>query len=153
MVGLVVNGSPILKARPEYVTHVGRVPQVKLSGYSAASDVFVLQSLAQGLASELPVIITPETGYDAVARDGKEGFVVPSRNARAIADRWRCYQEMLPLEIGSGKLPDVALKTIRGAGSSSGLWISWRRACPTFSVHTRAMGAQWLHSAAERCTG
>jgi starch synthase len=59
-----------------------------------AADVLVLPSLLEGsalvvleaMASGLPVIVTENTGADAV-RDGVEGFVVPARSPEAIAAR------------------------------------------------------------------
>lgn len=59
------------------------------------SDVLVLPSLAEGcalvvleaLACGLPVIVTPNTGSLEFVRDGYEGFVVPTCNSEAIADR------------------------------------------------------------------
>ncbi len=58
------------------------------------ADVLVLPSLLEGsalvvleaMASGLPVIVTENTGADAV-RDGVEGFVVPVRSPEAIAAR------------------------------------------------------------------
>lgn len=57
-------------------------------------DVLVLPSLLEGsaisvleaMASGLPVVVTPNTGADAV-RDGIDGFVIPIRRPEAIADR------------------------------------------------------------------
>lgn len=72
------------------VSHVSRneVRQV----YQNA-DVFVLPSLFEGsaitvfeaLSSGLPVVTTPNAG--SVVRDGVDGFVVPIRDAGALADR------------------------------------------------------------------
>jgi starch synthase len=68
-------------------------PQDMPTVYRAA-DVLVLPSLLEGsalvvleaMASGLPVIVTENTGADAV-RDGVEGFVVPVRSPEAIAAR------------------------------------------------------------------
>ena len=57
------------------------------------ADVFLLPSLCEGSATVtyealghgLPVICTPNTG--SVVRDGMEGFIVPVRDAAAIAER------------------------------------------------------------------
>jgi glycosyltransferase involved in cell wall biosynthesis len=57
------------------------------------SDVFVLPTLEEGsalvvfeaLASGLPVITTPQAG--SVVRDGQDGFLVPIRDAEALAAR------------------------------------------------------------------
>jgi glycosyltransferase involved in cell wall biosynthesis len=55
------------------------------------ADVFVFPSLCEGsamvtyeaLAAGLPVITTPNAG--SVVRDGVDGFIVPIRDAEAIA--------------------------------------------------------------------
>src|SRR5439155_25416078 len=57
------------------------------------SDVFMLPTLFEvsalsvlvALASGLPVVTTPNAG--SVVRDGVDGFVVPIRDAEALADR------------------------------------------------------------------
>jgi alpha-maltose-1-phosphate synthase len=58
-------------------------------------DVLLLPSLFEGyalviseaLSQALPVITTPNSGGTASVRDGIEGFIVPIRNIRAIAER------------------------------------------------------------------
>lgn len=60
-----------------------------------AADVFVLPSLAEGFAHVileamscgLPVIATPHTCAPDVIEPGKHGFMVPLRDAEAIAER------------------------------------------------------------------
>jgi glycosyltransferase involved in cell wall biosynthesis len=57
-------------------------------------DLFVLPSLWEGLpyvlleamAAGLPIVTTDVDGVREVITDGREGIVVPSRNARALAD-------------------------------------------------------------------
>jgi len=57
------------------------------------ADVFLLPSLCEGsatvcyeaLAAGLPVITTPNAG--SVVRDGVDGFIVPIRDAEAIAEK------------------------------------------------------------------
>ena len=59
----------------------------------AAADVFVLPSLDEGsalvcyeaLACGLPVVTTPNAG--SVVREGREGFLVPSRDVAALCER------------------------------------------------------------------
>lgn len=65
-----------------------------------AADVVVLPSLLDGsasvvleaMASGLPVIVTPNTGADAV-RHGVEGFVVPLQSSEAIAARLEQFDQ------------------------------------------------------------
>ena len=69
----------------------GPVPRAEIGEQYAWADVFLLPSLCEGsatvvyeaLAAGLPVICTPNTG--SVVRDGIDGFIVPIRNAPAIA--------------------------------------------------------------------
>jgi glycosyltransferase involved in cell wall biosynthesis len=77
-----------LQARPH-------VPRGTMADVYRAADVFVLPSLFEGsaiaiyeaMACGLPVITTANAG--SVVRDGVDGFIVPIRDAAAIADRIR----------------------------------------------------------------
>jgi glycosyltransferase involved in cell wall biosynthesis len=79
-----------LFAGPRYV---GQVPRTEVREEFLRADVFVLPTLAEGsatahieaLACGLPVITTPNCG--TFIRDGEEGFIVPIRDAVALADR------------------------------------------------------------------
>jgi glycosyltransferase involved in cell wall biosynthesis len=59
------------------------------------SDIYLLSSLSEGIsnsaleamAMELPVVVTDVGGMAEAIRDGVDGFVVPSRNPKALADR------------------------------------------------------------------
>lgn len=70
-----------------------RVPRSEIQQEYAQADIFVLPSLAEGsaeviyeaLAVGLPVITTEAAG--SVVRDGIEGFIVPERDAEALANR------------------------------------------------------------------
>jgi glycosyltransferase involved in cell wall biosynthesis len=71
----------------------GPVPRPQMAEHYAWADVFLLPSICEGsatvcyeaLAAGLPVITTPNAG--SVVRDGLEGFIVPIRDADAIAER------------------------------------------------------------------
>jgi glycosyltransferase involved in cell wall biosynthesis len=75
------------------VETVGPVPRSAVADEYARADVFCLPSLCEGsatvvyeaLAAGLPVITTPNAG--SIVRDGREGFIVPVRDAEAIASR------------------------------------------------------------------
>ena len=77
----------------EAVDLKGGVPRSEVSRHYDWADVFLLPSLCEGsatvtyeaMAHGLPVICTPNTG--SIARDGKDGFIVPIRDAEAIAER------------------------------------------------------------------
>jgi glycosyltransferase involved in cell wall biosynthesis len=86
---------PEVIARPEFhgPTYVGQVPRELVRSEFAQADIFVLPTLAEGcaivhleaLACGLPVVTTPNCGSQV--RDGQEGFIVPIRNASALAER------------------------------------------------------------------
>jgi glycosyltransferase involved in cell wall biosynthesis len=73
----------------------GHVPQEKLKEILSASHALVLPSVEDGLglvqvqalACGCPVIATQNTGAQDIFTDGKEGFIVPIRDAAAIAER------------------------------------------------------------------
>ena len=73
---------------------VGR-SRADLVRYMHGADVLALPSLAEGfghvileaMACGLPVIATPHTCAPDVIDDGKQGFIVPLRDAEAIAER------------------------------------------------------------------
>jgi len=79
--------------------YLGVVPKITLKELYSNSSVFVLPSLAdsyslatlEAMACGLPVIVSQNTGAADVLEHGKEGFVVPIRDARAIRD----YLELL----------------------------------------------------------
>ena len=74
-------------------TYLGQVPRSKVQHEFQCADIFVLPTLAEGMAlvhleamaCGVPVISTPNCG--SVVRDGVEGFIVPVRDASALADR------------------------------------------------------------------
>lgn len=69
----------------------GPVPRAEMTAEFEAADVFLLPSLCEGsatviyeaLAAGLPVICTPNAG--SVVTHGEDGFIVPIRDAEAIA--------------------------------------------------------------------
>lgn len=74
-------------------TYLGQVPRSQVQEEFRRADIFVLPTLAEGMAlvhieamaCGVPVITTPHCG--AVVRDGVDGFIVPIRDAEALADR------------------------------------------------------------------
>ena len=71
----------------------GPKPQEELKTFLSAGDIYVFPSLAEGCAQSgmeamsagLCVIGTQESGFPIT--DGENGFIVPGKNAQAIADR------------------------------------------------------------------
>jgi glycosyltransferase involved in cell wall biosynthesis len=79
-----------LFAGPNYI---GQVPRSVVREEFTKADVFVLPTLAEGMAlvhleamaCGVPVITTPNCG--SVVRDGIEGFIVPIRDSSLLAER------------------------------------------------------------------
>jgi len=77
----------------ETIHLAGPVPRSEISEHFEWADVFLFPSLCDGfgivlleaLAAGLPIITTPNTGV--AIRDGVDGFIVPIRDANAIAER------------------------------------------------------------------
>ena len=86
---------PELAANPAFEgpTYVGSVPRSEMRREFLQADLFVLPSVAEGsatvtyeaLACGLPVVTTHNAG--SVVRDGADGFIVPIRDAKTLADR------------------------------------------------------------------
>jgi glycosyltransferase involved in cell wall biosynthesis len=96
---LVLAGAPdetgvrILREYEGSYRHLGHVPWFSLPDLFRSASAFVLPSLAEGsalvthmaMASGLPVIVTEDAG--SVARDGREGWIVPSRDIGALKEK------------------------------------------------------------------
>jgi glycosyltransferase involved in cell wall biosynthesis len=73
-------------------TYLGQVPRSQVQEEFRRADVFVLPTLAEGMAlvhleamaCGVPVITTPHCG--SVVRHGVDGLIVPIRDSRALAD-------------------------------------------------------------------
>jgi glycosyltransferase involved in cell wall biosynthesis len=99
------------------VEFVGPVPQRDLVPIMNSSHVIVLPSiedgfgmvLSQAMACGCPVICSVNTAGDDLIQDGCEGFVVPIRNAQALAERLEqlCDQPELRDEMGQNALRRV----------------------------------------------
>jgi glycosyltransferase involved in cell wall biosynthesis len=76
-------------------TAKGFVPPARLAETYSHGSVLVLPSVEEGLgrvqaqamACGLPVIATANTGVEDILTDGREGFIVPIRDAAAIRER------------------------------------------------------------------
>ncbi|HUY27885.1 MAG TPA: glycosyltransferase family 4 protein [Candidatus Binataceae bacterium] len=75
--------------------HLGVLPRGELAGHYSQASVLVLPSIedgfglvmAQAMACGVPVIATTNTGAEDLFTDRIEGFIVPIRDAAAIADK------------------------------------------------------------------
>jgi len=78
--------------------YLGQVPRSQVAEEFRRADIFILPTLAEGmalvhleaLACGVPVITTPNCG--SVVRDGLEGFIIPIRDSISLAD---CIQKVL----------------------------------------------------------
>lgn len=75
----------------DYIAHI---PNKEMVGFMSAFDVFVLPSLEDGfgvvvgeaLQAGIPVVTTQNAGAADAIVDGKNGFVVPAQDSRALAN-------------------------------------------------------------------
>lgn len=86
---------PLLAPFEGKFRHLGPFPQAELVNFYGQADVFALCSLQEGLAMVqaqamacgLPVVCTPNTGGEDLIRDGREGFIVPTRDIEALKEK------------------------------------------------------------------
>jgi len=79
----------------DYVIFVGQIPRGLMPYYYASSDIVVVPSLqeswgliaTEAMASARPVIASNVSGLREQVIDGFNGFLVPPRDPKAIADR------------------------------------------------------------------
>ncbi|MBC6479978.1 MAG: glycosyltransferase family 4 protein [Hormoscilla sp. GM7CHS1pb] len=86
--------------------YIPSVPHSSLNEYYNAADVLVFPSLVEGfglvlleaMACGIPVITTPNTAGPDIITDGVEGFIVPIRDVKALAEKieW-CSEHTLEL--------------------------------------------------------
>ena len=82
----------VLDTAPANVRWLGQVPRSQVGELYAQADLFVFPTLSDGfgltqleaLAHGLPVIATPNCGR--IVQQGLTGFIVPPRDAKALAD-------------------------------------------------------------------
>ena len=101
-----------LKTAPSNVTFHGRTSRDQAANWYRQSDVFVLPTLSDGfaltqleaMAHGLPVVATPNCG--AVVTDGADGFIVPPRDADALAkifQRYLAQPELLAAHVAAAR--------------------------------------------------
>jgi len=91
VVGPIAIADQFVVTAPANVRFHGAVTRDKVQDFYAQADVFVLPTISDGFALTqleamshgLPVITTPNCGD--VVTDGVDGFLVPARNATALA--------------------------------------------------------------------
>jgi glycosyltransferase involved in cell wall biosynthesis len=83
------------------VEFLGRVPNEELAAHYSAAHLFVLPSIEEGLALVMsealacgtPVLASSNTGAADLFTDGVEGFIVPPRDAGALAERMTRFMD------------------------------------------------------------
>ena len=83
-----------LKVR-EYVKFVGRVPRAAVFAYLNASDINVSTSFSDGTSASLleamtlavPSIVTKIPGNEEWIENGKNGYLIPIRDSKSLAER------------------------------------------------------------------
>lgn len=92
IVGPISIADQFVVSAPSNVRFHGSVTRDKVQNFYSQADVFVLPTISDGFALTqleamshgLPVITTPNCGD--VVTDGVDGFLVPARNAAALAE-------------------------------------------------------------------
>jgi starch synthase len=114
---------------------LGPVSRPQVPAQYRDADVFVLPSLAdshglvvsEAMSSGLPVIVSENTGMADLIENGREGFVVPIRNADAIAERLTFLHANRDQCIAMG---DIGSKTIQARD-----WNHYQSMC--FGIYRR----------------
>lgn len=79
----------------------GRQPMATVRHKLEQADIYLLPSLSEGIsnaaleamAMALPIVSTTVGGMPEVITDGVEGFLVPSRQPNAMAEKIKCFLE------------------------------------------------------------
>lgn len=119
IVGPLKISKEIVEKSPPNVEFRGAVPRTEIGNCYRAADVFVLPTISDGfaltqleaMAHGLPVIATPNCGR--VVTDGSDGFVVPIRDEKTLAER------ILELAENQDKLGQFSLQSKKTASQYS----------------------------------
>jgi len=125
LAGRSVGNPEVLKDYRHLFTYLGNLPHRKLADLYRQVDVFVFPTLLEGMplvlleamASGLPVITTSHGSGDIV-RDGLDGFVVPIRDAGAVAEQLEVLRANPQMRVYMGR-----------AARSRALEFTWQRYC------------------------
>ena len=92
---------------------VGGIPHDRLPEYLASADIYVSTSLSDGglaistkeaMACRLPVVITDLEVNTEWIKDGENGFIVPLRDPKTLAEKIICLIEHEDIRIKFGEL-------------------------------------------------
>src|ERR1700733_3072158 len=123
---------PILRRYEGLFEEIGHVHHSKINEYLQMADVFVLPSLAdsfglvvlEAMSAGLPVIISENTGAADVIENGREGFVVPIRNPKEIAEKLTFLYENREQCAAMGIAANVAAQRVS--------WANYETICANF---------------------
>jgi glycosyltransferase involved in cell wall biosynthesis len=109
------------KVPTENVIFTGSIAQPDLAVSMSRSHVLALPSVEEGLAlvqgqamaCGCPVIGTTATGAEDLFTDGLEGFIIPERDVRALADRLQQLADDPGLR---ARMSEAALQRVRSLG-------------------------------------
>jgi glycosyltransferase involved in cell wall biosynthesis len=95
MLGRVMLPPAMLQHLPPNVALQGHVSAADLDALYEKAAVLIVPSLCEGLAHVIPeamsrglaVIATPESGAEGLVEDGRNGWIIPARDARTLAER------------------------------------------------------------------
>jgi glycosyltransferase involved in cell wall biosynthesis len=123
---------PVLQKFEGLFEEVGRVPHSQVLLWYQQADVFVIPSLAdsyalvvlEAMSAGLPVIVSENTGSAEIIADGNNGFVIPIRNAAAIAEKLAFLYENRDACAAMGV---AAAESVKASS-----WESYERKCVDF---------------------
>jgi len=123
---------PVLQKFEGLFEEVGRVPHSQVHLWYQQADVFVIPSLAdsyclaalEAMSAGLPVIVSANTGCSEMLADGRDGYVVPIRNAAAVAEKLAFLHENRDTCAAMGV---AAAKTVKKLN-----WENYGRRCVGF---------------------
>ena len=89
------------------ITFLDSIPQEQVYEKMLDSDLFLLPSVEEGIAnvcieamlSKLPVLSTDCGGMSELIVDGETGFLVPTRNPKALADKISIFSKLQEIDI------------------------------------------------------
>jgi glycosyltransferase involved in cell wall biosynthesis len=130
---------PILSRYKGLFNHIHSLPNEGLVQVYQNSSVFVFPSLAEGsayvtyeaMASGLPIIASENAG--AVARDGKDGFIVPIKNIEALKEKILLLYENEELRRKMGKCAAEYVKQFTWENYHKNIQLAYREISNNFS--------------------
>lgn len=107
----------VLERYRDVITFAGRKSHSEVAALLGETDAMVLPSIEEGFARAIleamacgvPTIITPNTGGTDIISDGKNGFVVPIRDSKAIKEKLQLLLDNPELATQIGRAANVTV--------------------------------------------